>query len=108
MVVRPGMFPNISALMMFLSFSAFQCGILATCYNYGSGSSGVGPPSLVKCCYFGLHRLPLDGYIGAFSGLLAFGISLMKGIGGKEGWSWIFVSTYVSNTRNLAIDPSFT
>lgn len=29
---------------------------------------------------------------GAFSGLLAFGISFMKGKGGLEGWSWIFVS----------------
>ena len=28
---------------------------------------------------------------GAFSGLLAFGISFMSGIGGLEGWSWIFV-----------------
>ena len=29
---------------------------------------------------------------GAFAGLLAFGISFMDGIGGLEGWSWIFVS----------------
>ncbi|KAF7794669.1 hypothetical protein EIP86_005807 [Pleurotus ostreatoroseus] len=28
---------------------------------------------------------------GAFSGLLAFGISFMDGVGGKEGWSWIFI-----------------
>ncbi|KAF8507520.1 MFS general substrate transporter [Hysterangium stoloniferum] len=28
---------------------------------------------------------------GAFSGLLAFGIGFMNGIGGLEGWSWIFI-----------------
>jgi hypothetical protein len=28
---------------------------------------------------------------GAFSGLLAFGIGFMNGLGGLEGWSWIFV-----------------
>ncbi|KAF9075372.1 MFS general substrate transporter [Rhodocollybia butyracea] len=28
---------------------------------------------------------------GAFSGLLAFGISFMNGIKGLEGWSWIFI-----------------
>ncbi|KAL7947804.1 major facilitator superfamily domain-containing protein [Trichoderma barbatum] len=28
---------------------------------------------------------------GAFSGLLAFGISKMDGVGGYEGWRWIFI-----------------
>ncbi|KAF9445153.1 MFS general substrate transporter [Macrolepiota fuliginosa MF-IS2] len=28
---------------------------------------------------------------GAFSGILAFGIIRMKGVGGKAGWSWIFI-----------------
>ncbi|GJE96617.1 MFS general substrate transporter [Phanerochaete sordida] len=28
---------------------------------------------------------------GAFSGALAFAISFMAGVGGKEGWSWIFI-----------------
>ncbi|EKM57355.1 uncharacterized protein PHACADRAFT_92545 [Phanerochaete carnosa HHB-10118-sp] len=28
---------------------------------------------------------------GAISGALAFGISFMSGVGGKEGWSWIFI-----------------
>lgn len=28
---------------------------------------------------------------GAFSGLLAFGISKMNGVGGLEGWRWIFI-----------------
>ena len=29
---------------------------------------------------------------GAFSGLLAYGISFMSGTAGLLGWSWIFVS----------------
>jgi MFS family permease len=28
---------------------------------------------------------------GAFGGLLARGISQMDGVGGKAGWSWIFI-----------------
>jgi MFS family permease len=28
---------------------------------------------------------------GAFSGLLAFGIGHMAGVGGKNSWSWIFM-----------------
>lgn len=32
------------------------------------------------------------GAAGAFSGLLAFGIDQMDGVGGYAGWRWIFVS----------------
>ncbi|KAL8279815.1 hypothetical protein RQP46_007665 [Phenoliferia psychrophenolica] len=28
---------------------------------------------------------------GAFGGLIAYGISFMKGVGGKGGWAWIFI-----------------
>ncbi|GJE93045.1 MFS general substrate transporter [Phanerochaete sordida] len=28
---------------------------------------------------------------GAFSGILAYGISFMSGVGGRLGWSWIFI-----------------
>lgn len=28
---------------------------------------------------------------GAFSGLLAFAIAKMDGIGGRPGWAWIFI-----------------
>ena len=38
---------------------------------------------------------------GAFSGLLAFGISFMSGTAGLLGWSWIFVST-LKHTRGGA------
>ncbi len=32
-------------------------------------------------------------FAGAFSGLLAYGISFMSGTAGLLGWSWIFVRT---------------
>jgi hypothetical protein len=28
---------------------------------------------------------------GSFGGLLAAAIALMDGIGGKDGWAWIFI-----------------
>ena len=28
---------------------------------------------------------------GAFGGLLARGIAEMQGVGGKDGWAWIFI-----------------
>jgi MFS family permease len=31
------------------------------------------------------------GAAGAFSGLLAYGISFMNGFGNLEGWRWIFI-----------------
>ena len=46
---------------------------------------------------------------GAFSGLLAFGISFMSGRGGLLGWSWIFVSlvfVLISLDRTNAHDVS--
>jgi hypothetical protein len=32
------------------------------------------------------------GAAGAFSGLLAYGISFMDGFGHLEGWRWIFIT----------------
>ena len=38
-----------------------------------------------------LHRLTHRLTVGAFSGLLAYGISFLSGTAGLLGWSWIFV-----------------
>ena len=38
---------------------------------------------------------------GAFSGLLAYGISFMSGTAGKLGWSWIFVRSIMASATNL-------
>ncbi|CDO77724.1 hypothetical protein BN946_scf184969.g75 [Trametes cinnabarina] len=50
-------------------------------------------------------------FAGAFSGLLAYGISFMSGLAGLEGWSWIFaVNRKYSNEMGshavLALDTS--
>ncbi len=45
---------------------------------------------------------------GAFSGLLAFGISFMSGTAGMLGWSWIFVSRaceIFQTAENLQAEP---
>ena len=55
--------------------------------------SGAVPPSPVRSR---TAAQPIAAHIifalGAFSGILAYGISFMSGVGGKLGWSWIFVS----------------
>ena len=38
---------------------------------------------------------------GAFSGILAYGISFMSGTAGKLGWSWIFVRSIWAFATNL-------
>lgn len=43
---------------------------------------------------------------GAFSGLLAFGISFMDGVGGLEAWSWIFVR-HCLTTMSLVLLSSY-
>lgn len=40
---------------------------------------------------------------GAFSGLLAYGISFMSGTAGLLGWSWTFVSTFTHVVRWLRL-----
>lgn len=37
---------------------------------------------------------------GAFGGILAYGIGFMKGVGGKNGWSWIFILVHESAATN--------
>ncbi len=44
---------------------------------------------------------------GAFGGLLAYGISRMDGIGGKAGWSWIFIIEGLLTIVVAAASPWF-
>jgi hypothetical protein len=53
---------------------------------------------LEVCCLAYITGISILKHIsGAFSGLLAFGISYMGGIEGLEAWSWIFVSSFMVN-----------
>ena len=68
-------------------------GILGICFSIGSVFSLELQPSREHHSFFS-HTLCKDTSLilrGAFSGLLAFGISFMSGRGGLLGWSWIFV-----------------
>lgn len=42
---------------------------------------------------------------GAFSGLLAFAISKMNGVGGLEGWRWIFILEGMLTVIVAAVSP---
>ncbi|KAG2353815.1 MFS nicotinic acid transporter Tna1 [Suillus spraguei] len=66
-ITEAGLFPGV---VYYLTF-----GIRDTCYN-----------TEVIGLFFGAATVA-----GAFSGLLAFGIGYMGGIGGLEAWSWIFM-----------------
>lgn len=50
------------------------------------------------------------GIAGAFSGLLAYGISFMKGVGGLDAWRWIFIlevrSILVAHIFYLGLTPT--
>lgn len=39
------------------------------------------------------------GVAGAFSGLLAYGISFMGGVGGLNSWRWIFILEVISYSK---------
>lgn len=68
-------------------------------------------PAAVYCCatWYPRHMLQVriaifytaSAMAGAFSGLLAFALAKMDGIGGYRGWSWIFIIGKVS--RSFAV-----
>ncbi|KAI1858514.1 uncharacterized protein JN550_012561 [Neoarthrinium moseri] len=76
-------------------------GLLAARFFLGIAEAGLYP----GCAYYVLtmwycrHEIQLRqamffsaaSIAGAFSGLLAFAISKMDGVGGLEGWRWIFI-----------------
>lgn len=69
-------------------------GIHDTCFSLELVSSGVEllwPVRLHATHPDSIITLTLRNRSGAFSGLLAFGISFMSGRHGLLGWSWIFV-----------------
>ena len=59
-------------------------------------------PSLSLTLWYPRHKLQTrisifsasGSLAGAFSGLLAYAIGFMSGIGGNLGWSWIFVRNF--------------
>jgi len=40
---------------------------------------------------------------GSFGGLLAFAIANMNGLGGKAGWSWIFIIVPLTHANDIDV-----
>ncbi|KAJ5150085.1 hypothetical protein N7448_001663 [Penicillium atrosanguineum] len=99
---------------VYLGILVFSWGIVMTCtglvQNFGGlmttrvllgiFEAGFFPGAIYLCSYWYMPReLALrisyfycaSALSGAFSGLLAAGIAKMDGIGGLEGWRWIFI-----------------
>lgn len=75
-------------------------GLLVCRFFLGLMEGGVFPGLVLYLSYFyPRHKLNLriSGFFssasvaGAFGGILAYGIINMDGVGGKPGWSWIFI-----------------
>ena len=52
------------------------------------------PSCWYKRCEFEIHTaifLSAAAFAGSFGGLLAAAIALIKSVGGKPGWAWIFI-----------------
>ncbi|KAJ1707707.1 MFS transporter [Aspergillus flavus] len=75
-------------------------GLLVTRLLLGAFEAGFYPAAIYLCTFWYMpkdlaYRVSIfycaSALSGAFSGLLAAGIAQMHGIGGQEGWRWIFL-----------------
>ncbi|KAL7336798.1 MFS general substrate transporter [Rhodotorula toruloides] len=72
-------------------------GLVATRLFLGITECGLFPGVIlyISICHLSQTRVALffgaATLAGAFSGLLAYGISFMAGVGGYNGWRWIFI-----------------
>ncbi|KAL2815642.1 major facilitator superfamily domain-containing protein [Aspergillus cavernicola] len=103
--LRPSIFiPIIMILwgvcMMCMGFVRNWAGLMAVRWFLGLSEAGLFPGVgyFLSCWYkrseFGVRMaifFSAAALAGSFGGLLAAAIALMDGIGGKEGWAWIFI-----------------
>ncbi|KAF2461118.1 major facilitator superfamily domain-containing protein [Lineolata rhizophorae] len=91
-------------------------GLLAARFFLGVTESGLFPGvayyiTMWYCRHEAQYRQALffsaASVAGAFSGLLAYGIAFMDGVGGLEGWRWIFILEGIA-TVLVAIIAFFT
>lgn len=80
--------------------TTLPCGTVAMKYNFVKYGQCIRRQSLLSdgvTCYYQMLTLcqamffSAASIAGAFSGLLAFAIAKMDGIGNLEGWRWIFI-----------------
>jgi MFS family permease len=103
--LRPSIFiPSIMVLwgivMTCMGLVHNYSGLAATRFFLGVAEAGLFPgvnyylSCWYKRCEFGIRAaifFSAAAFAGSFGGLLAAAISLMKGVGGKPGWAWIFI-----------------
>ncbi|KAL4952173.1 putative MFS transporter [Aspergillus filifer] len=103
--LRPSVFiPIIMVLwgicMMCMGFVHNWAGLMAVRWFLGLTEAGLFPGVgyFLSCWYkraeFGVRMaifFSAAALAGSFGGLLAAAIALMDGVGGKEGWAWIFI-----------------
>ena len=86
--------------MMCMGFVHNWAGLMAVRWFLGLTEAGLFPGVgyFLSCWYkrseFGVRMaifFSAAALAGSFGGLLAAAIALMDGIGGKEGWAWIFI-----------------
>ncbi|CAE7190097.1 unnamed protein product, partial [Rhizoctonia solani] len=83
-IAEGGLFPGIA---FYITVSTSRCSPLSLVFTRAYSNAGAyAHPSKPRCLP------PLAATVaGAFGGLLARGISEMRGVGGLKGWSWIFI-----------------
>lgn len=103
--LRPSIFiPTIMVLwgvvMTCMGLVHNYSGLAATRFFLGVAEAGLFPGVnyYLSCWYkrseFGIRAaifFSAAAFAGSFGGLLAAAIALMKGVGGKPGWAWIFI-----------------
>jgi MFS family permease len=80
-------------------------GLLAARFFLGLAEAGLFPGvNYYLSCWYRSRELGLRAAVffsaaalaGSFGGLLAAAISQMDGVGGRDGWAWIFIIELVS------------
>lgn len=81
-VAEAGLFPGVSSLILFQKVESVQLTIVQVAYYI----------TMWYCRYESQMRqatfFSAASVAGAFSGLLAYGISYMDGVGNLAGWRW--------------------
>jgi MFS family permease len=80
----------VSSFALYRSTYGWSLTLFRISYFFSAASVSA-PPFQLPSLHMLMSGLLCMQLSGAFSGLLAAAISKMDGIGGKDGWAWIFI-----------------